>query len=231
VLSLGGIKIGTDRVLKTLLPQLLETNRFLMLTMVDLRKKVRENPALTVDELGEWICQQAAIETGASATDERWRRTLRYLATERGERVLQENLDRLRGPAEDSEIVRSMIGYGASPVTVQNALRERTVAIVPGDMRALIHRYAPASAAEPKNKGGAPEGLRSDTEQRIELAAAFSMRGWSKSKMAKHLYPDMPASAYSNTKVFFNRNGNRIKARVSKMTPAEAEAICSVLNT
>jgi hypothetical protein len=224
VLSLGGIKIGTDRVLKTLLPQLLETNRFLMLTIADLRKKVRDNPALTVAELGEWICHQAAIEKSSSATDERWRRTLRYLATERGEQFLQNNLDRLRGPEDDGEIVRSMIGYGASPVIIQNALRERTVVIEPTDMRALIHKYA-QSSAEPKKKIGAPEGFRSDTARRIELAAAFSLCGWSQRKMAKYLYPDKPASSESNCYRFHSDYRTEVTSKKAKLKHSEAERL------
>jgi hypothetical protein len=224
VLSVGGIKIGKDRVLRTLLPGLWDVNRFLVMTMTELRKRVCENPVLPLAELGEWICQQAAIEKHASPTDQRWRRTLRYFATERGEQFLQNNLDRLRGTQDDGELVRSIIGYGASPVIVQNALRERTEVIQPLEVRMLIKDFAPRFAEEKKTIGP-PGGLRDETKERILLAAAVSVRGRTQRKMAKYLYPDKPASSESNCYRFHSDHRAEITSQKNKLNHSEAERL------
>ena len=220
-----GIKIGLDRVLKTLLPEIAETNRFLLLTIGEIRAAMREPSEWGVDNPGEFVCRQAAIEESVQSSDNRWRKTLRYLASDRLEEWLKNNLVRLRGPEHDGEIVRAMIGYGASSVIVRNALRYRTSVIEPADVRSLIHKYAPAFAEPKKPSGGAPVGLRPETLERVQIADAFSRCGWSIRKTAPFLSAGQPESALDNAYVFYSRYRTRIESAKAAMLQKQAEAI------
>ncbi len=219
------IKIGRDRVLKTLLPEIAETNRFLLRTIGEIRAAMRESSEWGVDSLGEFVCRQAAIEESVQSSDNRWRKTLRYLASDRLEEWLTNNLVRLRSPGHDGEIVRAMIGYGASSVIVRNALRYRTSVIEPADVRSLIHKYAPAFAGPRKPSGGTPVELRPKTRERVQIAAAFSRCGWSVRKTAPFLSPGQPESAVDNAYVFYSRYRTKIESAKAAMLQEQAEAI------
>jgi hypothetical protein len=220
-----GIKIGRGRVLKTLLPEIAETNRFLLLTIGEIRAAMREPSESGVDNLGEFVCGQAAIEESVQSSDNRWRKTLRYLASDRLEEWLKNNLVRLRGSELDGEIVRAMIGYGASSVIVRNALRYRTSVIEPADVRSLIHKYAPAFAEPRKPSGGTPVGLCPETRERVQIAAAFSRCGWSIRKSAPFLSPGQPEGAVDNAYVFYSRYRTEIESAKAAMLQKQAEAI------
>jgi hypothetical protein len=98
----------------------------------------------------------AAREESAKATDQRWRKTLRYLW--QVEEWIAKHMNRLRGPEDDGPLVREMIGarWGTTQQTVQNALRDRTELLDPRDVHSLILTYVPEFAKPKKGKGGRP---------------------------------------------------------------------------
>ncbi len=72
-------------------------------------------------------------------------------------------------------------------------------------------------------KGGRPTGITKEVQKQIEKAAAFDLCNWSKRKMAPHLFPDKPASYYTNTKQLFRRYPAEIKAAKKHLTIKEAQ--------
>jgi hypothetical protein len=70
---------------------------------------------------------------------------------------------------------------------------------------------------------GRRPGMLKETRHRIEVAAAFELLGWSKRKMAPHVFPDQPASAETNIYRFYNRYRQSIAAAKQQLTPEHAQ--------
>jgi hypothetical protein len=136
-----------DSILKSLVPELEAANSFLQTTIPAIRKAARSNFALTVDDLGEFVC----TETRREKTDE-WYRTRNSLWMFEPW-LLADGLARLRSDDADGAIVREMVGslFGAKQEWIQNALRDRTVTVEPGEIEKLILRSAVL-----KDEGGRP---------------------------------------------------------------------------
>jgi hypothetical protein len=225
-LRLGEKVYSQERVLKIFLPELAGLNGALVLTIGKIRQEAHEHPEWAVDQLGELcICRHAAIEQSANSQDTRWRKSLRYLATQ--EKFLKGNLTRLRGTEGDGELVREMIGYGAHHYTVQNALRDNTDLIPPLEIRMLIKEFAPKFAKPKPKQGGAPTGLRDDTIERIRRMAGLEMAHprWTQERMAPFVFWDTPASCQSNIRPFSSTYRPQIDALKQKLTKSEIQEI------
>jgi hypothetical protein len=62
-------------------------------------------------------------------------------------------------------------------------------------------------------------------ERRIALVAAFRKLEWSLNAMSRFVYPDTPASAYSNVRNLMADHRTEIEQKKEAMTVSEAEGL------
>jgi len=79
--------------------------------------------------------------------------------------------------------------------------------------------------ARGRRKRGRPRGVSPEMQERIRLAAAFSVCGWSKRKMSARLFPDKSGSAESNTYRIFHDHRSAIDSAKTTLSLTEARAI------
>jgi hypothetical protein len=227
-LHVAGKDYRKDDVLRTFLPELLDVNRSLMLTISEIRKAAREHPEWGVAELCGSICEGAQREQSVNSGDNRWRKTLRYLW--QAEEWIAKNLGRLRGSEHDGPLIREMIGarYGATHQAVQNALRDRTETIARMEMRMIVMTFAP-TFAEARKEPGSPTGPRPATRETIPKLAALRFLDYSQPQMVSFLYPgqyrgskDFEEAGRVRVKNLLMRNKIAIKRELRRMTRERA---------
>jgi hypothetical protein len=83
-------------------------------------------------------------------------------------------------------------------------------------------RIARGMLVQPRKGRGRPRGLSKETCERILLAAAFLLCGYSERRMAPYLFPSQPGSARTNVYRFFHDHRVRIVSAKEHLTPEEA---------
>lgn len=84
----------------------------------------------------------------------------------------------------------------------------------------------PAQLGQKRGRGR-PKGLDDETQERIRMAAAFELCGWSKMKMAPYILTDQSTSAESNIYRFHYDHGELIAAGKQQLTEEMARTMVS----
>lgn len=93
-------------------------------------------------------------------------------------------------------------------------------------VRAPFKRISPPAPVEPKRRGR-PPGMAPATQERIRLAAAFELCGWSKRKMAPYILPGQSASPGANIYRFCHDHRELIAAIKQQLTLEMAHTMVS----
>lgn len=85
----------------------------------------------------------------------------------------------------------------------------------------------PPAQLEQKRGRGRPKGLDDETQERIRIAAAFELCGWSKRKMAPHLWPGQAVFAASSIYRFHHDHRELIAVAKQQLTEETARTLVS----
>src|SRR5262249_10277045 len=151
----------------------------------------RANRHSGANDVCEFICNQAQLESKCNPRSHIWRKTLRYLWEI--EPFIENNLDRLRGSEHDGPLVPAIIGlrYGPTPQTIQNSLRARTSTIPPDELSVLLLQCV---HFEPRAARGRKPGRSKSTDARITVAADLRSQGRKLYSMKSDIFPEQSSA-------------------------------------